>query len=51
MLLAGTAVPVILRPRGEEYHYVEPAYFYEIMNGEAWPAGGCADAMSTFALV
>ncbi|KAI1389442.1 heterokaryon incompatibility protein-domain-containing protein [Hypoxylon trugodes] len=36
-LLAGSDVPIILRPHGHEFRVVAPAYVHGVMKGEAWP--------------
>jgi hypothetical protein len=50
-LLAGSDVPVILRPEGENWHFIAPAYVAGIMNGEAWPQDGNTDELETFVLI
>ncbi|KAK8108875.1 hypothetical protein PG984_014676 [Apiospora sp. TS-2023a] len=46
-LLAGSRVPVVLRPTGVagDFHYISPAYFYGLMLGERWPRFGIVESL------
>jgi hypothetical protein len=36
-LLKGLHIPVVLRPRGDEWLFVAPCYVHGVMDGEMWP--------------
>lgn len=48
-VFAGARHPMIIRPVGEYYHLVGPAYIHGIMYGEAWPED--ESTMQKFTLV
>lgn len=50
-LLAGSNVPIILRPSLTEYLYIEPANISGIMDGEAWDRDKKVGSLDTFTLI
>lgn len=45
MLVAGSDVPVVARPCGEDYIYIGPAYFPSAMDGAMWPETDIGDRL------
>jgi hypothetical protein len=42
---------MIIRPDGNHYRLISPAYIYGIMQGEAWPEDVSVERMEKFTLI
>ena len=51
VLFPGAKLPMLLRPFGDYYHLVAPAYIRGIMKGEAWPKDLNSEDLQLFTLV
>jgi hypothetical protein len=50
VLFAGCNLPMIIRPDGNHYRLISPAYIHGIMQGEAWPKDVSVETLEKFTL-